>query len=72
MEQRYVGPADIAMLRGVMNCGEHHEENKLAPALEFARECSVCAGSIFVVIWNAAVAAAYKEANEQLRSRRLL
>ena len=53
MVTRLLGDADIAMVRGVRNCGKHHPENATAPAVQFAQECSECAGDIFIVIWNA-------------------
>lgn len=45
----------IAMIRGVRNCGKHHEENATAAALQFANECEKCAGALFMVAWNAAM-----------------
>lgn len=65
-----VGPDQIAMLRGVKNCGNHHEENKLAPAVQFAQECDRCAGQIFAVIWNAGVKAEMEEAIRIVRRGR--
>ena len=52
MSERTVNDADIATVRGVRNCGKHHEENATAPAVLFAQKCDTCAGQIFVVIWN--------------------
>lgn len=57
-----VTDAQVAMLRGVKNCGQHHEENARARAVQFAHECDLCAGHIFAVIWNAGVAAEMQEA----------
>lgn len=53
MSHRSVTDADIALVRGVKNCGEHHPENETAPAIQFAQKCDVCAGDIFIVVWNA-------------------
>lgn len=52
MYSNVVSEAQIAVVRGVINCGSHHEENKLAPAIEFVRVCDICAGRIFAIIWN--------------------
>lgn len=56
-----VTAAHIAMVRGVKNCGQHHEENATSPAVQFAQSCDLCAGYIFAVIWNAGVAAEMEE-----------
>jgi hypothetical protein len=43
----------VAVVRGIRNCGQHHEENSLSPAVQFSLECAKCAGLIFLTIWNA-------------------
>jgi hypothetical protein len=65
-----VDASQIAMLRGVKNCGKHHEENKLSPAVQFAQECDRCAAEIFAVIWNAGVEAEMKECIRIVRQPR--
>jgi len=50
-----VTAAHIAMVRGVKNCGHHHEENALAPAIQFVQNCDKCAGNIFATIYNAGI-----------------
>jgi hypothetical protein len=62
-----VDASQIAMLRGVKNCGKHHEENKLSPAVQFAQECDLCAGKIFAVIWNTAFEGVLQEAIRVIR-----
>jgi hypothetical protein len=57
-----VTDAQVAMLRGVKNCGQHHEENATMPAVWFVQSCDLCAGHIFAVIWNAGVKAEMEEA----------
>lgn len=64
-----VTEAQVAMLRGVKNCGQHHEENATAPAVWFAKTCDFCAGHIFAVIWNAGVAAELQDALRHVRGR---
>lgn len=54
---RPIDPSDIAMLRGVRNCGGHHEENATAPAIQFAQACEGCSKQIFGVIFNAGIEA---------------
>ncbi len=53
MTDRKVNEADVALTRGVKNCGNHHPEDEVSPAIQFARECDVCAGDIFIAVWNA-------------------
>lgn len=65
-----VNASQIAMLRGVKNCGKHHEENKRSPAVQFAQECDGCAAHIFAVIWNAGVEAETRNAIETVRRYR--
>lgn len=62
-----INESHIAMLRGVKNCGQHHEENKFAPAVQFAQECDGCAGRIVGTLWNAGVAAATQMAIEMAK-----
>jgi hypothetical protein len=64
-----ITPDQIAMLRGVKNCGRHHEENKLSPAVQFAQECDRCTAEIFAVIWNAGVKAELANAIQVVRER---
>lgn len=47
--------ARIALLRGIGNCGRHHEEEVKVPAVVFAQNCSACAELIVITIWNAGV-----------------
>lgn len=54
MSEREPTDADLALVRGVRNCGRHHEENETAPAIRFAESCRFCAGEVFRVVWNAA------------------
>lgn len=49
-----VNEVEVAILRGVKSCGNHHEENALAPAVQFAQQCDACARRLFAIIWNAA------------------
>jgi hypothetical protein len=65
-----VNEAQVAMLRGVKNCGYHHDENATSPAVWFAQRCDLCAGHIFAVIWNAGVAAELQNAISVVRSGR--
>lgn len=62
-----VSPAAIAMVRGILNCGNHHEENATRPAVEFALGCDLCAGKVFVVIYNTGVNTMAKEAVRTVR-----
>jgi hypothetical protein len=62
-----VDESHIAMVRGVKNCGKHHEENEASPAILFADKCDGCAGRVFAVIYNAGVQAMMKEAVHQVR-----
>lgn len=57
-----VSPAAIAMVRGILNCGNHHEENATRPAVEFALGCDRCAAQVFEVIYNIGVNTMAKEA----------
>jgi hypothetical protein len=65
-----VNASQIAMLRGVKSCGQHHEENELAPAVQFAHGCGRCAALIFATIWNAGVEAEAR--NAAMTVRRML
>lgn len=58
-----------AMVRGIKNCGAHHEENKIAPAVQFAMECDRCAGLIFMIIYNAGVEAEVQAAVQVVQNR---
>jgi hypothetical protein len=64
-----VTPDQIAIVRGVKNCGQHHEENKLSPAVQFAQECDRCAAKVFAVIWNAGVQAEMENAIRTVREK---
>lgn len=65
-----INESHFAMLRGVKNCGGHHEENRVAPAIQFAQECDCCAGLIFMTIWNAGVDVEAKNAVMIVRRHR--
>jgi hypothetical protein len=63
-----VSPAQVSMVRGVKNCGKHHEENKISPAVGFVQECDGCAAHIFAVIYNAGVEAEAQDAARVVRA----
>lgn len=64
-----IDQSHIAMLRGVGNCGNHHEEDKLSPAVQFAQECNYCAGLIFVMIYNAGIQVQLRETLSIVKAR---
>lgn len=68
---RDITPANVAMVRGIRNCGQHHEENDTAPAIQFAQGCDRCAGLIYIDIFNLGVQEMSEWAQNELRRRRL-
>lgn len=65
-----VTQAHVAMVRGVKNCGQHHEENALAPAIQFAQSCDGCTAHIFATIYNAGIQAELEDTLRHVRRLR--